>query len=87
MAEKRAKFIVGVLTPRNYIQFATAVNMAKRTAAFEPYAKAVEMTMREAKILIEGLRKNDYNAVMLREEDTKIYYNRRLFDNGGNEKN
>ena len=82
MNKKKARYIVGIITPRNYIQYLTHLDLANRFTAWEGYAKAVEMPLGIAKEVTAGLRANGYDAILIREDGERIYYNRRLFDNG-----
>lgn len=84
MKKPKTRYIIALVTKRNYIQYLTEINRDLRLTAWEEYTKAIDFSLKEAKEIIAGLRKNGYDAIVIREDGDRLYYNRRLFEDGEN---
>lgn len=79
---ERPWYYVGVMTSRNYIQWVTWYHKTERLVVWEEYKNAIPMSFQKAKEITYGLKAKGLNAIMVREPDITLHYNRKGFTDG-----
>lgn len=75
MAKMQWAHSVAVKIKSGNLQWVTCVNFQGRKAVFEPMKKAVQLGIRDATIICEGLRDHGYTAIIVRYDPKVEYWN------------